>query len=139
MFVTIITVLVLLVILFTLSGDSPPSNIRVEVLTPRSINVSWQPILSSQVVGYVVSYISTVQYARSGDVTISGAAVSHTVIEKLEENTLYNITVQSVTGTNNSVGDVSDVVTVLTWANGKSTYLACNLQGSIRVMYLKIA
>jgi len=87
------------------------------VLSPKSINVSWQPILFSEVTGYMLSYTSAARYARGDNVTVSGATVSHMVIEKLEENTVYNITVHGVT--NNSISDASDAVSVLTWTDGK--------------------
>ena len=87
------------------------------MLSPKSIIVSWKPILFTEVTGYVVSYTSFVRYARDDNVTVSGANVSHIAIEKLQEYTNYSITVQSVT--NNTVSDASGVVSVRTWSDGK--------------------
>ncbi|XP_065894463.1 complement receptor type 2-like isoform X2 [Dysidea avara] len=95
--------------------DSPPNNVKAEVLSPQSIKVSWQPILSTEVAGYTVSYTSVVRYARGDNVTVSGATTSHILIQTLEENTHYDITVKSVT--DNSISDASDVISVLTWTD----------------------
>jgi len=87
------------------------------VLSPKSINVSWQPILFTEVTGYVVSYTGSVRYAGGDTMTVSGATVSHIAIENLEENAIYEITVRSVT--NNTFSDASDIISVRTWSDGK--------------------
>ena len=42
--------------LFTYTVTQPPINVRVTVLTPRSVEVTWTVSSSLDVTGYIISY-----------------------------------------------------------------------------------
>ena len=74
----------------------PPANVTATVLTSHSAEVTWDQSTSSDITGYLISYTTNALYASGGNVTvIGGNATSHT-LNDLEENTPYNITVQTV-------------------------------------------
>ena len=71
------------------------------MLSPRSVEVTWQPSSSSGVTGYLISYSTTASYTSGGSVTVNGGSImNHTFNENLEEDTYYTFTVQATTSDN---------------------------------------
>ena len=100
-------------------GIDPPNNVKVTVLTPNIIEVSWDPIVSEEVSGYYVTYNTSATYASGNNITIHGYNVSKALLNSLEEDTLYNIHMQSIS--QNKVSGPSNVVSANTWTAGKYT------------------
>ena len=98
-------------------GINPPNNVKVTVLTPKILKINWDPILSEDVIGYLIIYSTLAPYARGSNFTVYGYNISKTTLETLEENTLYSITVQSIT--QNKFSGFSNMATAITWASGK--------------------
>ena len=86
------------------------------MLTPRSVEVTWQPSLSEDVTGYLISYTVTTLCASSGSVTVNGGSTTSGTLTNLEEDTLYTITVQAIT----RMSANSNKVSVRTYTDGKS-------------------
>ena len=97
-------------------GVEPPTNVRVIVLTPRSVEVTWNPSLSPGISSYLISYTTNASYTIGGSISVDGATISHT-LTNLEEGTLYNITVQATNSSGTSPN--SNEVSVTTYTNGK--------------------
>jgi len=102
--------------LFTYAGIQPPSDVRATVLTPRSVEVTWDPSSSPGVTGYLISYTTTASYTSSGSVTVNGGSTTSGTLTNLEENTLYTITVQATINGTMSVN--SNEVSVTTYTDG---------------------
>ena len=98
-------------------GISVPTNGRVTVLTPHSVEVTWEPSLSSDVTGYLISYTTTASYASGGSVPVDGGSTTSYTLTNLEENTLYTITVQATS--DNRMSANSSEVSVRTYTDGK--------------------
>ena len=96
---------------------SVPTNGRVTVLTPHSIEVTWEPSLSSDVTGYLISYTTTASYTSGGSVTVNGGSTTSYTLTNLEENTFYAITVQATS--DNRMSANSSEVPVRTYTDGK--------------------
>lgn len=79
------------------------------VLTPRSVEVTWDPSSSDGVTGYIISYTTNATYTSSGSVTVNSRDSTSVNFSNLEESTHYNITVQATT---NDVDGRSANVTV---------------------------
>lgn len=109
---------------YFLVGIDPPNNVEATVLAPKIIGVSWDPIESTEVTGYLITYTTAAAYARGNNVTVYGHNVSKVLLKNLEENTLYSITVQSISA--NKVSGPSNVVSAVTWSTGQC----------IRVMFI---
>ena len=59
------------------------------MLSPHSVEVTWQPSSSSDVTGYLISYTTTASYTSGGSVTVNGGSITnYTFNENLEEDTL---------------------------------------------------
>ena len=43
-------------------GVEPPTNVRAIVLTPRSVEVTWDPSPSPIITSYLISYTTTASY-----------------------------------------------------------------------------
>lgn len=99
------------------TGVDPPNNVKVTVLEPRIIQVSWDPFTSQEVTGYLITYTTTVVYTTGRNVTIDGRNVSKFLLRDLEEDTSYNITVQSVS--EDKVSGPSKMMSLITWTSGK--------------------
>ena len=98
------------------SLPQPPTNVRATVLTPRSVEVTWDQSSSPNVTGYLISYTTTASYASGGNVTVSGNVTS-LIFTNLEENTLYTITARATTS--DSKVSNSTAVSVTTYTDGK--------------------
>ena len=98
-------------------GISVPTNGRVTVLTPRSVEVTWEPSSSSDVTGYLILYTTTASYTSDGSVTVDGGSTTSYTLTNLEENTFYAITVQATS--DNRMSANSSEVSVRTYTNGK--------------------
>ena len=96
---------------------SPPTNVRATVLTPHSVEVTWDPPSSSGVTGYLISYTTTALYTSGGSVTVNGGSTTSGTLTNLKENTLYTITVQAIG--NGVMSANSNEVSVTTYSDGK--------------------
>ena len=98
-------------------GIDPPNNVKVTVLAPKIIEVSWDPVVSEEVTGYYITYTTSAAYARGNNITINGNNFSTAILISLEEDTLYNINIQSIS--QNKVSGPSNMVSASTWAAGE--------------------
>jgi len=97
--------------------DHPPINVRATVLTPRSVEVTWDPSSLSGVTGYLMSYTTTASYTSGGSVRVNDGSTTSGTLTNLEEDTLYTITVQAI---GNGVMSVnSSEVSVTAYTDGK--------------------
>ena len=103
-----------IVIIFV--GVEPPTIVSVIVLTPRSVEVTWDPSPSPGITSYLISYTTNASYTSGRNVSVDGTTTSHT-LTNLEENTLYTITVQATNSSGTSPN--SNEVSVTTYTNGK--------------------
>ena len=95
---------------------SSPTNVRATVLTPCSVEVTWDA--SPDVTGYIISYITTTtSYASNASVMVNGGSTTRHTLSNLEESTPYSITVQSFTS--DEISAQSTVVSVTTYTDGK--------------------
>ena len=94
----------------------PPTNVRATVLTPRSVQVTWELSPSLNIISYLISYTTTALYINGGSMSVDGTTTSHTLIN-LEEYTLYIITVQATNSSRTSPN--SNEVSVTTYTDGK--------------------
>ena len=99
-------------------GIPVPANIRVTVLTPRRVKVTWDQYLSAFVTGYIISYTTTAPYTSGGSVRVDGVDNTSYILDNLEEGTLYTITVQA-TAINNESSANSNEVSVRTYTDSK--------------------
>ena len=106
-----------------LVGVDPPNNVKATVLAAKIIEVSWDPFVSEEVTGYLITYSTTVVYARGDSITVHGNNASKLVLRNLEEDTLYSITIQSISS--NKVSGPSNVVSVITWTSSKHAIYVC--------------
>ena len=97
-------------------GVEPPTNVRAIVLTPRNVEVTWNPSSSPGITSFLISWTTTASYTSGGSVSVSGTTTSHT-LTNLEEGTLYTITVQA-TNSSGTSGN-SNEVSVTTYTYGK--------------------
>ena len=67
------------------------------MLTPRSVEITWNPSSSPDATGYLISYTTTASYTSGGSVTVNGRDTKSSNLENLEENTSYTIIVQVTT------------------------------------------
>ena len=91
------------------------------MLTPRSVEVTWDQSSSTDVTGYLISYTTTAGFIssndRSGSVSVSGGSTTRGILTNLEESTTYTITVQATSS--NGMSANSDEVSVRTYTDGK--------------------
>ena len=87
------------------------------MLTPRSVEVSWEPSSSTDVTGYLIAYTTTASYTSGGSVPVDGGNTTNYAFTDLEENTLYTITVQATS--DNRMSANSNEVSVRTYTDGK--------------------
>ena len=102
---------------YTCTVTKPPTNVRATVLTPRSVEVTWEESSSTNVTGYLISYSTTASYASGGNVTVDGSNSTSHIFTSLEENTLYTIMVQAIR--NDAMSNNSNEVSVTTYTDGK--------------------
>ena len=96
----------------------PPTNVRAIVATSRSILTIWEPSSSSNVTGYLISYTTTALYASGGNVAVNYGNATSCTLTNLEEDTLYNITVQATTNDNRMSANDNKLL-VKTYTDGK--------------------
>ena len=82
------------IVIIYVEGVEPPTNVRAIVLTPRSVEVTWDLSISPGITSYLISYTTTASYTSGGNVSVDGTTTSHT-LTNLEEGTLYTITVRA--------------------------------------------
>ena len=102
---------------YTCTVIEPPTNIRATVLTPRSVEVTWEESSSTNVTGYLISYSTTASYASGGNVTVDGGNSTSHIITSLEENTLYIIMVQAIKY--GAISSKSNEVSITTYTDCK--------------------
>jgi len=88
------------------------------VLTPHSVEVTWDPSSSSGFSGYLISYTTTASYTSGGSVRVNDGGTTSGTLTNLEEDTLYTITVQAIDN-NNRMSVNSNEVSVTTYTDGK--------------------
>ena len=96
----------------------PPNIIQATVLTPRSIQVTWESSLSSDVIGYLISYTTTASYVSGGSVMVNGVDNTTYNLTNLEEDISYTITVQATVDGIRAITN-TDGVSVKTYTAGK--------------------
>ena len=94
------------------------NNVSATVITPRSIEVTWNAFsATSDIIAYFILYTTTASYTTGGNVTVNGVSISSYILTNLEEYTSYNITVQTITI--NGINDKSNEVSVTTYTASK--------------------
>ena len=88
------------------------------MLTSRSIVITWVSSSSSDVTGYLISYITTASYASGGSVAVDNHRTASYTLTNLEEGALYTITVQAIDNIN-TVSANSNEISVRTYTDGK--------------------
>ena len=83
-----------------------PTNVRVTVLTPRSVEVTWTVSSSPDVTGYLISYTTTAEYTSGGNVTVNGRNTTSHTLNNLEEDTLYAIGVRGTANDGRLSGNI---------------------------------
>ena len=86
------------------------------VLTPRSVQVTWNAFHSSCITGYVISYFTNASYTTGGDVIVNDVYETSYTFTNLEEYTEYYITLRAIS--NIGTSDNSNGVTVTTYTDG---------------------
>ena len=76
-------------------GLPAPTNVKATVLTPNSVEVTWDQSLN--VTGYLISCATTASFAGGKNVTVNGGDTTNHTLTDLVENTPYDITVQGIT------------------------------------------
>ena len=94
-----------------------PTNVTAIVLTPRTVEVTWDQSLLTDVTGYLISYTTTASYTSGGSVMMDGNDNASYTLTNLEEDTLYAITVQATTD-DIRISPYSIAVTVTTNTDG---------------------
>ena len=102
--------------LFTYSAIQPPTNVRVTVLTPRSVEVTWTVSSSPNVTGYLISYTTIASYTSGDSVTVNDHSTTSHTLSNLEEGTFYTITVRANSNNGNAN---SNAVSVTTYTDSK--------------------
>ena len=97
-----------------------PTNVSARVLSPRSVEVTWNPSHPSftNVTSYIIFYTTTAAYAVNGNMTVIGSNTTDATLTDLEENTPYTITIQAISARGVISGD-SNEVSVTTYTDGK--------------------
>ena len=86
------------------------------VLTPRSVQVTWNAFHSSCITGYLISYFTNASYTSGGNITVNANQTSYN-LTNLEEYTEYDIIVCVIS--NIGISDNSNGVTVTTYTDSK--------------------
>ena len=86
------------------------------MLTPRSVEVTWDPSPSPGIISYHISYTTNASYTSGESMSVDGTTTSHT-LNNLEEGTLYTITVQATNSSGTSAN--SNEVSITTFTDGK--------------------
>ena len=75
-------------------GSLAPTNVKATVLTPNSIEVTWDQ--SSDFTGYFVACTSPASYAGAKNAILKGNETTKCTLTNLVENTPYDIVVQGI-------------------------------------------
>ena len=97
-----------------------PNDVSARVLSPRSVEVTWNrshPSLTN-VTSYIIFYTTMASYAVNGNMTVNGSSTTNATLTDLEENTPYTITIQAISAREVISGD-SNEVSVTTYTDGK--------------------
>ena len=86
------------------------------MLTSRTIEITWDQSTFPDVTGYLISYITTASYTRGGNETVNGSTTNF-ILNNLEEDTPYTITIQTIY--NITFSATSDEVLVTTYSDSK--------------------
>ena len=95
----------------------PPTNVSQIAVTSRSIEITWEPSLSTNVIGYLISYTTSASYADGGSVTVNNTDIRSHTLTDLEEDTSYTITMQATSDEGKSAN--SSEVLVRTYTDSK--------------------
>ena len=87
------------------------------MLTPRSVEVTWNTFHSSCITGYLISYSTSASYTSGGNVTVNDTNQTSYNLTNLEEYTEYDMIVRIISniGTSNN----SNGVTITTYTDSK--------------------
>ena len=94
-----------------------PTNVTAIVLTPRTVEVTWDQSLLTDITGYLISYTTTASYTSGGNLMVDGIDNTSYTLTNLEEDTLYAITVQATTD-DIRISPYSIAVTITTNTDG---------------------
>ena len=99
-------------------ADGPPVNVHATVLSPRTINVTWDLLSNlSFIISYIISYNSVESFANAGSLLVDKSS-ANAAIDGLEEFVSYNVSVQAVYG-GGGLGPASIPLRVITWSDGE--------------------
>ena len=87
------------------------------MLTPRSVEVTWNVSSSPDVIGYIISYTITASFS-GGSKRVNQRNTTRGILNNLEEGTTYTIIVQATTS-DNRMSVNSNAVSVTTYTDGK--------------------
>ena len=96
-------------------GSPAPTNARATVLTPNSVEVTWDQ--SPDVTGYFISCASPASYAGAKNEMVKGGDTTSFILTKLVENTPYDITVQGL-NRDGRKSQCSDEISITTQKSG---------------------
>ena len=80
--------------------------------------MTWEPSISANVTGYLITYFTTDPFTSHINETVGGGSTTSGTLTNLEEGTLYTITVQA-TASDNRMSANSNEVSVTTYTDGK--------------------
>ena len=92
-------------------------DVNAMLLTPRSVEVTWNAFHSSCITGYIISYSTSASYTSGGNVYVNDANQTSYNLTNLEEYTEYYIIVHVIS--NIGISDNSNGVTVMTYTDSK--------------------
>ena len=92
-------------------------DVNAMMLTPRSVEVTWNTFNSSCITGYLISYFSNASYTSGGNIIVNDTNQTSYTITNLEEYTEYDIIVRVIS--NIGISDNSNGVTVTTYTDSK--------------------
>ena len=105
---------------FICVGSLAPTNVKATVLTPNSVEVTWDQ--SSDFTGYFVSCTSTASYAGAKNATLKSNEITSYTLTDLVENTPYDIIVQGVSKDGRKSDD-SDKISIITQKAGTYVHI----------------
>ena len=92
-------------------------DVNAMVLTPSSVEVTWNSFHSSCITGYLISYSTNASYTSGGNVIVNDTNQTSYNLTNLEEYTEYDIIVRVIS--NIETSDSSNGVTVTTYTDSK--------------------
>ena len=88
------------------------------MITPRSVEITWDMPSLSCITGYLISYTTTASYTNGRNMTVNGGSTTNVTITNLEEYTSYNITAQAISNRGISFRS-NNYLLVVTLSDGK--------------------